>query len=33
MGSRGHDDLVNLVLGSVAAKVLAKCSVPMLLIR
>ena len=33
MGSRGHGDLANLVLGSVAAKVLAKCSVPMLLIR
>jgi nucleotide-binding universal stress UspA family protein len=33
MGSRGHGDLANLVLGSVATKVLAKCSVPMLLIR
>ncbi len=33
MGSRGHSDIVNLVLGSVATKVLAKCSVPVLLIR
>jgi nucleotide-binding universal stress UspA family protein len=33
MGSRGHGDLANLVLGSVATKVLAKCSVPVLLIR
>jgi len=33
MGSRGHGDMVNLVLGSVATKVLAKCSVPVLLIR
>ena len=33
MGSRGHGDIVNLVLGSVATKVLAKCSVPALLIR
>ena len=33
MGSRGHSDVVNLVLGSVATKVLAKCSVPVLLIR
>ena len=30
MGSRGHGDLANLVLGSVATKVLAKCSVPVL---
>ncbi len=28
-----HDDLVNLVLGSVATKVLAKCSTPVLLVR
>lgn len=33
MGSRGHGEIVNLVLGSVATKVLAKCSVPVLLIR
>ena len=33
MGSRGHGDLVNLVLGSVATKVLALCSVPVLLVR
>lgn len=33
MGSRGHSDFTNLVLGSVATKVLAKCSVPVLLIR
>ena len=33
MGSRGHGDLVNLVLGSVATKVLAKCSTPVLLVR
>lgn len=33
MGSRGHGDLVNLVLGSVATKVLAKCSIPVLLVR
>jgi nucleotide-binding universal stress UspA family protein len=33
MGSHGHGELVNLVLGSVATKVLAKCSTPVLLIR
>jgi nucleotide-binding universal stress UspA family protein len=33
MGSRGHGDIANLVLGSVVTKVLAKCSVPVLLIR
>ncbi len=33
MGSRGHGDLANLVLGSVATKVLALCSTPVLLIR
>jgi nucleotide-binding universal stress UspA family protein len=33
MGCRGHGDLANLVLGSVAAKVLALCSTPVLLIR
>jgi nucleotide-binding universal stress UspA family protein len=33
MGSHGHGTLTNLVLGSVATKVLARCSVPVLLIR
>ena len=33
MGSRGHSDVVNMVLGSVATKVLAACSVPVLLVR
>jgi nucleotide-binding universal stress UspA family protein len=33
MGSHGHSSLTNLVLGSVATKVLAKCSTPVLLIR
>ncbi|MEP7282624.1 MAG: universal stress protein [Rubrivivax sp.] len=33
MGSHGHGSLVNLVLGSVATKVIARCSVPVLLIR
>jgi nucleotide-binding universal stress UspA family protein len=33
MGSRGRSNLVNLLLGSVALKVLARCSVPVLLIR
>jgi nucleotide-binding universal stress UspA family protein len=33
MGSRGHGDLANLVLGSVATKVLAKSTTPVLLIR
>jgi len=33
MGSRGQADVVNMVLGSVATKVLAKCTVPVLLIR
>ncbi|MET3373480.1 nucleotide-binding universal stress UspA family protein [Variovorax boronicumulans] len=33
MGSRGHGALANLVLGSVAAKVLATCTVPVLLVR
>jgi nucleotide-binding universal stress UspA family protein len=33
MGSRGHGDLANLVLGSVATKVLALSSTPLLLIR
>jgi nucleotide-binding universal stress UspA family protein len=33
MGSRGNSDIANLMLGSVTTKVLAKCSVPVLLIR
>ncbi len=33
MGSHGHGSLTNLVMGSVATKVLAKCSVPVLLVR
>ena len=33
MGSRGHGDVANLILGSVTTKVLAKTSVPVLLIR
>jgi nucleotide-binding universal stress UspA family protein len=33
MGSHGHGTLVNLVMGSVATKVLALCQVPVLLIR
>jgi nucleotide-binding universal stress UspA family protein len=33
MGSRGHGALANLVLGSVAMKVLARCTVPVLLVR
>lgn len=33
MGSHGHGSFTNLVLGSVATKVLSKCSVPVLLIR
>ncbi|WPG41387.1 universal stress protein [Variovorax sp. EBFNA2] len=33
MGSRGHGALTNLVLGSVATKVLATCTVPVLLVR
>jgi nucleotide-binding universal stress UspA family protein len=33
MGSHGHGSLANLVLGSVATKVMAKCGVPVLLIR
>lgn len=33
MGSRGHGALTNLVLGSVATKVLAACTVPVLLVR
>ena len=33
MGSRGHGALAGLVLGSVVSKVLASCSVPVLIIR
>jgi nucleotide-binding universal stress UspA family protein len=33
MGSHGHGTLANLVMGSVATKVLARCSTPALLIR
>jgi nucleotide-binding universal stress UspA family protein len=33
MGSHGHSALGNLVLGSVATKVLATCQVPVLLVR
>lgn len=33
MGSHGHSSLSNLVLGSVATKVLANCKTPVLLIR
>jgi nucleotide-binding universal stress UspA family protein len=33
MGSHGHGTLVNLVMGSVATRVLASCKVPVLLVR
>ena len=33
MGSHGHGAVVNLVMGSVATRVLAHCTVPVLLIR
>lgn len=33
MGSHGHGSLANLVMGSVATRVLARCDVPVLLIR
>lgn len=33
MGSHGHGVLLNMVLGSVATQVLARCKVPVLLIR
>ena len=33
LGSHGHGALANLVMGSVATKVLAHCSVPLLLVR
>jgi nucleotide-binding universal stress UspA family protein len=33
MGSHGHGEVANLVLGSVAMKVLAACRIPVLLVR
>ncbi|MBK6998485.1 MAG: universal stress protein [Rhodoferax sp.] len=33
MGSHGHGVMANLVMGSIATQVLAKCKVPVLLIR
>ena len=33
MGSHGHGALVNLMVGSVATKVLASCKVPVLIVR
>jgi nucleotide-binding universal stress UspA family protein len=33
MGSHGHGTLTNLVMGSVATKVLAQCGTPVLLVR
>lgn len=33
MGSHGHGNLANLVMGSVATKVLAHCKTPVLLVR
>ncbi|MDH5538812.1 MAG: universal stress protein [Rhizobacter sp.] len=33
MGSRGHGSLVNVIMGSVATQVLARCKVPALLVR
>ena len=33
MGTHGHSALVNVVLGSVAMRVLAQCKVPLLLVR
>ncbi len=33
MGSHGHGEVLNIVLGSIATKVLAKCKVPVLIIR
>ena len=33
MGSHGHSSLANLVMGSVATKVLAHCKTPVLLVR
>ena len=33
MGSHGHGTIVNMVMGSVATKVIANCQIPVLLIR
>lgn len=33
MGSHGHGNLANLVMGSVAARVMARCKTPLLLVR
>ncbi len=33
MGSHGHGEVLNVVLGSITTKVLAKCKVPLLIIR
>jgi nucleotide-binding universal stress UspA family protein len=33
MGSHGHSELGNLVLGSVATRVMAHCKTPVLLVR
>jgi nucleotide-binding universal stress UspA family protein len=33
MGSHGHGAVANLVLGSVATKVIAACKTPVLLVR
>ena len=33
MGSHGHGNLASLVMGSVAAKVMARCKTPLLLVR
>ena len=33
MGSHGHGSVINMVMGSVATKVLANCKIPVLLIR
>ena len=33
MGSHGHSALGNLVMGSVATKVIAQCGVPVMLVR
>jgi len=33
MGSHGYGTVVNLVMGSVATQVLARCKVPVLLMR